>query len=287
MLTLVVCIVALVIIAFVVNQPAPVKVQKLKSETPLMAYFDKDGAIRLLNPQNELSDVVITPNEGERLSELTVSSKWEFAFVSNYEENTGCSIKTWDMLHQHIVKRTSGGVGACDSNPTWSPDGTQLAFLRYDPNKPRPITIVDLMVSDEAKKIEVIEEGLETPLFWYPKLVWGGGKPMLVLSENEWGYIPENAVPYIETNRVLEAIQNPDGKLLTLEANADSVVYSVFVPTQVGILMFDSVQAFVDPVWTKDGKYFAISDGDGKLLIMNTKAGTYFWTEGSNPAWID
>lgn len=189
------------------------------------------------------------------------------AVVGERSDTTGSDIWTVDLIRQLPVRRTFSD--ADDNYPIWSPDGTQVAFLRFGGDE------IGTFVLD-------LESGLETkvsapmrPTSWSPDgrylLAATSGQAWLVSVDDD----EESVAIGSRNGRTADAEFSPNGDYIAFVSNESgfSEVYVVPTPPAAGPQTRVSIDGGRIPRWSKDGTelfFFGPSGADVYAVDVDT-----------------
>lgn len=153
--------------------------------------------------------------------------------------------------------------GAHEHSPTWSPDGSQLAWLSDESGE------WQLMLGDQsglAKPRTLALPGGGTAFF--SALQWSPGGKHLIVQDNHlnlWALdaasgrsVKIDADPYLTPARQFDAVWSPDSKWIAYTKNLDNRMRAIFVHDVASAKSFQLTDALADavsPAFDASGKY--------------------------------
>jgi len=178
-----------------------------------------------------------------------------------------------DIAHQLIHPMTSENSQLFDSDPIWSPDGQQIAFVSVTESSQTVIYIMDA----QGSGVHPLEDASLSDFSptWSPdgqQIAFVRRytfSPELMLMDMQSGLTRRLTNNYGSENN---PTWSPDGQNLTFEAQASDIrnIYNVDVQTEAIHLLFATSVDVDFPSWSPDGRYL--------LYIANGRnSGIYLW----------
>jgi Tol biopolymer transport system component len=156
-------------------------------------------------------------------------------------------------------------------SPTWSPDGKQIAFYAFSPNRSARIYLVSTDAGSQPEALLLANYEVRSP-DWSPdgkKIVFGGdfGDPDTMIRIAD---LRSRAVVEVPGSKGLSHPRwSPDGKyLVALEAKLQGVALFDWA-SQKWTELFRQTAAF--PIWSKDGQYVYLLHWLDKPSVMRVR----------------
>ena len=218
-----------------------------------------------------------------------------------------------DADETNITRLTYNSDIEFDHDPTWSPDGTRIAFSSFD--KDSTFTILNVMNADGTNITRLTDAFCHYPA-WSPDgkyiavVRWATGIPGCSLCNTSGIYLIDAdgsnmtllAKLTIKMAVIHDLAWSPDGKHIAFASNQDAPVdsfydsfykdiYSVDVDSSNITRLTHDGQGGFDLTWSPDGQQIAFSnynedENKGLIYIMNADGSNITkLTVGSDPSW--
>jgi TolB protein len=270
--------------------------EKSKSTSYVIAYSSKesgDGEIYLTDVEGK-SKIKITDRPG---NDGYVAWSPNGKRIASYAYHDGR--KTWSIHTMNIDgtnrKRLTHAENNWDNSPTWSPDGTKIAFSReYKDSEKNWQQEIWIMNSDgsELSQIKSLKGG--GPYFTPDGRIVFHSEFKAKKSEISMADIDGNNIVQL-TNSVAEEWHpevSPDGRRIAFMSNRDGnheiYVMNIDGSNQKRLTSSKAVKWY--PSWSPDGSKLIFSsnmDGERNIYMMNKDGSSVIKiiTNGTQPAW--
>ena len=268
------------------NRPVPLLPQGERAYSPAFSsngtalFFQTGGAndptsaIAVRDPQSGLSDdlaIMKIVDDGSRNYHAQPSPDGRFvAFDSDREGERAVFVAKRDG--SDVRRISSGGYAAL---PTWSPDGTHLAFVRAEPDAPGVWNLwLQQLAGGPAQRLTRYHYGQTWAASWFPdgrRIAYSHETELLILD--------------LTTSRIQHIASPVRGRLVRTPAvspDGSRIVFQVF---RAGVWMLNVADGstacvLTDPTaeefaWAPDGRRFAFhsrQDGRWGVYMLSTPA---------------
>ena len=169
---------------------------------------------------------------------------------------------------EHVTRVSGGGYAAV---PSWSPDGTQLAFIKAEPDRPRVWNLWLLnVVTGDLKRHTGFRSGQVWGASWFPdgRRIAYSHEDRLILLDLQSG-ADEILESPIKDRLVRTPAVSPDGRRIVFQVYRDGV-WMLDVATGATRRVLDDVTA-EEFAWDSDGRriaYHSRRDGQWRIWLM-------------------